>query len=211
MKTLIAEGAEAKIFRDGDLVIKERISKIYRLKELDDKIRKYRTRREISILEKASKLINVPKLNKDSSEKTFKVIMEFIDGKKLAEHLDLFNDGKRIQICKNIGKEIALMHNSNIVHGDLTTSNMLLKDDKVYLIDFGLSFIDEKVEHKAVDLHLLRQALESKHYKNYETSFKSVLDGYKENSNNYKDIIDRLDKVECRGRYKSKNKKVAFG
>ncbi|MBI2148373.1 Kae1-associated serine/threonine protein kinase [Candidatus Woesearchaeota archaeon] len=203
---LINQGAEAKIYLDKNIIIKERIPKTYRIKELDEKIRKQRTRREISMLEKASKIINVPKILMGSSEKEFKIFMEFIDGKKLSESLDLFDDKKRIEICNNIGKEVALMHSVNIIHGDLTTSNMILKDDKVFLIDFGLSFIDPKVEHKAVDLHLIRQALDSKHYKNYESSFKSVLDGYKKYSNESKEVLDRLNKVDIRGRYKQKNK-----
>lgn len=205
MKTLMAQGAEAKLFKEGNLVIKERISKSYRIKELDDKIRKYRTRREINILEKASKIIPVPNLDSNSSEKDFKVIMEYVNGKKLAEHLDLFEYKKRIEICQKIGKQVAILHNNNIIHGDLTTSNMILKNDEIYFIDFGLSFIDQKSEHKAVDLHLLKQALESKHYKHYESSFKAVLEGYKENSKNHKEILDRLDKVEGRGRYKTRN------
>ncbi len=209
MKTLISQGAEAKIFLDNNLVIKDRIPKNYRIKELDGKIRKYRTRREINILEKASKIIPVPKLNNNSTEKDFKVVMEFIDGIKLADKLDSFNDKKRNEICKIMGKQTALLHNNDIIHGDLTTSNMILKKDSVYFIDFGLSFIDQKEEHKAVDLHLLKQALESKHYKHSESSFEAVLEGYKEISKDYKQTLDRLDKVESRGRYKSKNK--SFG
>ncbi len=205
MKTLIAQGAEAKIFKEKNLISKERISKSYRIEELDKKIRKYRTRRETSILEKTSKLIPVPKVY-NSSEKEFKITMDFIDGKKLADCLDKFADTKRTEICKTMGKQVALLHNNNIIHGDLTTSNMILKDNEIYFIDFGLSFIDQKAEHKAVDLHLLKQALESKHYKHYESSFKALLDGYKNTSKNYEEIFDRLDKVEGRGRYKSKNK-----
>lgn len=202
MKTLISQGAEAKLYKENNLIIKERIPKSYRIKELDNKIRKYRTRREISILEKASKIILVPRLNKQSSEKDFKIFMDFIDGKRLSETLDNFNDRKRIKLCKTIGKQTALLHNNDIIHGDLTTSNMILKNDNLYFIDFGLSFIDQKAEHKAVDLHLLKQALESKHYKHFESSFKAVLEGYKEVSKNHKQILERLDKVECRGRYK---------
>ncbi len=205
MKHLIAEGAEAKIYKQDDIVIKERISKKYRIKELDEKIRKYRTRRENSILEKASKLIPVPEV-KFSSEKDFKIIMDFIDGKKLAENLDSFPIEKRIEVCKTIGKQLGVLHNNNIIHGDLTTSNMILKNNKLYFIDFGLSFIDPKFEHKAVDLHLLRQALESKHYKNYEVCFKAFLEGYKEFSKEFKEVLNQLEKVELRGRYKQKNR-----
>ena len=63
---------------------------------------------------------------------------------------------------------------------------MLLSNNKIYFIDFGLGFFDDKPEHKAVDLHLIKQALESKHYKNFEPSFKEVLLGYKENSKDFK-------------------------
>ena len=139
MKQLISQGAEAQIFLEGNLIIKERVPKTYRVKELDGKIRKLRTRIEISILERASKIIPVPNLDKRSSEKEFKVVMEFIDGKKLADYLDSFSDLKRTEVCRKIGENVGLLHNNNIIHGDLTTSNMILKDSEVYFIDFGLS------------------------------------------------------------------------
>lgn len=207
MKTLISQGAEAKIFKEDNLVIKERIPKKYRIKQIDEKIRKYRTRREINLLKRAFRLIPVPEVKKESSERKFQIIMDFINGKKLANYLDLFVDKKRTEICKIIGKQLATLHNNNIIHGDLTTSNMILKDRRIYFIDFGLGFIDHKEEHKAVDLHLLKQALESKHYKHYESSFNAVLNGYKKYCKNYKQILDRLTKVESRGRYKSKAKR----
>ncbi len=207
MKELISQGAEAKLFRDGNLIIKDRIPKNYRIKNLDEKIRKLRTRREINILEKVSKIISAPQVHKISSEKEFKIIMDYIEGKKLSECLDSFNDIERIKICMLIGKNIAMLHNNHIIHGDLTTSNMILKNEEIYFIDFGLSFIDQKIEHKAVDLHLLKQALESKHYKHFESSFEAVLNGYKKTSKEYEQVLDRLDKVEGRGRYKSKKKK----
>jgi Kae1-associated kinase Bud32 len=97
------------------------------------------------------------------------------------------------------------MHDKDIIHGDLTTSNMILKE-KVYFIDFGLGFNSTRIEDKAVDLHLLRQAFESKHYKHFEEFFKEVLEGYKL-SKNWKEVLNRLEKVEMRGRYKRKNAK----
>ncbi len=209
MKTLIAQGAEAKIYRiteggtNPGIILKERVPKEYRIKILDEKIRKQRTKREASILFKAEKIINVPHM---IHSEDYEILMEFIDGKKLAEHLDNFNEKERLEICGKIGKEVAILHNNNIIHGDLTTSNMLLKDDKVYFIDFGLSFIDENKEHKAVDLHLLRQAIESKHYKHFETSFREIIKSYGCNSDNSKEILKRFVVVEGRGRYKNKKK-----
>ena len=209
MRELIAQGAEAKIFKfnidNKNYISKERISKLYRIKELDEKIITSRNKREILILEKAEKIIDVPKiLNKTN----FTITMEFIDGKKIADCFNEFDDKERIKICKIIGKNIALLHNNNIIHGDLTTSNMIIKDNNVYFIDFGLSFIETKNEHKAVDLHLLKQAIQSKHYKNFESSLKTIIDEYLGNVNNPKEIMKRFEIVEGRGRYKNKKKEV---
>ena len=129
--------------------------------------------------------------------------MDFIDGELIKDVLDDKKD--KVEICEKIGKRIAEMHDKDIIHGDLTTSNMILKDDKIYFIDFGLGFVSAKVEDKAVDLHLLRQALESKHYRNYRECYDAVIEGYKQ-SKNYRDVMSRLDRVELRGRYKGKNK-----
>ena len=202
---IINRGAEAIIYREGEYLIKERVKKGYRLEALDNDIRKFRTRREARIMEKAAKIIPVPKII-SFSERDMKIKMKFIKGDKLSEKLDKYSEEKRIDICKLIGKQVAHLHNRDIIHGDLTTSNMILKRDKLYFIDFGLSFIDTKVEHKAVDLHLLRQALESKHHWYFESSFNSVLYGYKKSCREYKHIIERFYKVEERGRYKRKGK-----
>ena len=81
---------------------------------------------------------------------------------------------------------------------------MILKKDKLYFIDFGLSYIDSKIEHKAVDLHLIKQAIESKHYKHFEKSFKAIMDEYQKQADNSKEILERFNVVELRGRYKHK-------
>jgi TP53 regulating kinase-like protein len=194
---IIKQAAEAIIYRNNDIVIKERIKKGYRIKYIDDKLRKSRTRREAKLLEKVD---NAPKVF-SVNDKKMTIEMEFIDGKLIKDILDKAKN--RNELLKEIGQSIAKMHDDNIIHGDLTTSNMILKD-KVYFIDFGLGFVSHKIEDKAVDLHLLKQALESKHYLHFEESFKSVLEGYK-TSKNSKDVVERLKSVEKRGRYKRKN------
>src|SRR3989344_1940971 len=198
---IISQGAEAIIIKEKNNVLKKRIKKSYRIQEIDERLRKTRTRRETKILKRARDLIPVPKIL-DFCDKDMTIKMEFIDGLKLSEALDSLKN--KYEIAELIGKQIAILHNNNIIHGDLTTSNMLLKKDKLYFIDFGLSYIDEKTEHKAVDLHLIKQALESKHYLYFEDLFKSVLKGYRNNSNNYEAIMQRLLSVESRGRYKRK-------
>jgi len=156
--------------------------------------------------------------------------MPFIDGKKLSQYLNEFPLAKQKQILKQIGQDVAKLHNQDIIHGDLTTSNMILIerlpvhsrsqinnkiDNKpiesssinrtsspiIYFIDFGLGYISKKIEDKAVDIHLLRQALESKHFEHWEILFKEFEKGYS-TSKDYKEVIERLKKVEARGRYK---------
>lgn len=194
----IAQGAEATIYVDKNKVIKKRLKKDYRLKQLDESLRKFRTRREAKFIDKLP--IEGPKLIK-IDDKNMIIEMEFIKGNKVRDILD-----KNINLSKEIGQKLAVLHNNGMIHGDLTTSNMILneKDNKIYFIDFGLSFFSEKTEDKAVDLHLLRQALESKHYKVFEKAFKLVLQGYKEKSDDYNEIKNRFEKVEERGRNKIK-------
>lgn len=203
---IIARGAEAILIKKNKRLIKRRIKKSYRHKDLDFLLRKMRTRHESRIMEKASRFIDVPKI-KDVRD--FEIEMEFIKGKLLSECLDTLDLKKALEICKLIGKQIALMHNANIIHNDLTTSNMILKEEKnnivIYFIDFGLSFHSARIEDKAVDLHLLKEALKAKHFKRWQYYFKAILEGYKA-AENHKKIIERLKKVETRGRYKRKKK-----
>ena len=199
---IIFHGAEAIIILDKDKIIKRRVKKSYRLNELDEKIRKLRTRRETKLLEKASKLIPVPKII-EVNEKEKEIQMEFVKGKKLSDNLGNFPRVWQLKILRQIGENIAKIHNSNIIHGDLTTSNMIFNEEnnKVYFIDFGLGFGSHKIEDKAVDLHLLKQALEAKHFNNWEKLFDEVLKGYK-TSKDHKKVFERFKKVEKRGRYK---------
>ena len=199
---IVGRGAESILYLKKDRLVKDRISKGYRHKEIDLMKRKYPTRREAKLLTDASKFgVNVPKVF-DMDDNSMKVEMEFIKGDMLKDILD--DSKKRKEICKKVGEQISLLHDNNVIHGDLTTSNMLLFKNKVYFIDFGLGFYSDKGEDKAVDLHLLRQAFESKHYKHDKEFFKSVLNGYKK-SKNYSKVLERLEKVEKRGRYKRKS------
>jgi len=197
-ETIVAQGAEAVLIRKGDLMLKRRVVKGYRLKELDDKLRKTRTRKEAKLLEKAARLINVPKMIK-VNDKEMEIDMEFIEGKKLSENLDEMKNWK--EVCLEIGKSIAILHDAGIIHGDLTTSNMIWSEGKLYFIDFGLGYENGRTEDKAVDLHLIKQALEAKHFLHFKEFFEMVRKGY-EMSENYKETMSRFEKVEKRGRYK---------
>ncbi len=205
---IIARGAEAVLYVEDGKLVKERISKGYRIKELDNKLRKIRTKSEAKLLERA-KDANVPRVFQ-VSDKDMKISMEYIDGELVKNIIDELSDNNLRLLCMDIGKQIASLHSVSVAHGDLTTSNMILRGNEVYLIDLGLGFVSDRTEDRAVDLRLLRQALESKHYKIAKEAFEYILQGYSENYKNAKDVITRLkDKVEKRGRYKRKTKKLS--
>jgi len=201
MKKLIAQGAEAKIFSKENSVIKERFQKNYRLPEIDLVLRRSRTRREAKIFQKLKGLkIPCPELF-DVDDKEMIISMKFLDGPKLR---DVFHEDPEV-FCEQIGKYVGLMHANDIIHADLTTSNMILKDDKIHFIDFGLSFFSAKSEDKAVDLHLLDRALESRHFDFYPSCWNAVIKGYKLGNPDAKLVLDRLEQVQLRGRHKKKS------
>ncbi len=195
---LISQGAEAKIFLDKSTILKARIPKTYRHPQLDNQIRTRRTRSEAKILTKAHTLnINVPKV---LSTNKFDIQLEHIEGDKLSETLNSYPEKKQFETLQKLGEQTALLHKNNIIHGDLTTSNTILSNNKVFLIDFGLGFISTKIEDKAVDLHLIKQALEAKHFQNHKELFEQFTKGYRWTDS--KKILERLKIVEKRGRYK---------
>ena len=196
---LIAQGAESKLFLVENNVVKDRFRKKYRIKEIDDRLRKTRTKREAKVLDKLQKInFPVPKLISNNEKDTLEI--NYIKGKLLK---NLLNNNNCIKLSKEIGDKGAILHNNNIIHGDLTTSNMVFNKE-IYFIDFGLSFFSRKIEDKAVDLHLLKEALESKHSEMWETSYKAALESYAEKAVDSKDILKRVKVVEKRGRYKGK-------
>ena len=199
MKT-IAQGAEATITLDKN-ISKDRIPKTYRYPTLDTKIRTRRTKSEAKLLTKAAEFANIPKvINTDK----FNIQMQHIPGDRLSETLNTYPEKKQFKLLQQIGQQTAKLHENHIIHGDLTTSNTILssKNNKVYIIDFGLGFISQRIEDKAVDLHLIKQALEAKHFQNHKDLFKQFLKTYKQEYKESSQVLEQLKKVESRGRYK---------
>ena len=202
MKTMkqISSGAEASIFLDKGSIVKQRLQKSYRIPEIDETLRNQRTKKEAKIMNDLSKIIPVPKLL-SIDQKNHSLIMQNIEGTQLKQVLD-----NRPELAKLAGTNLALMHDNNMIHGDLTTSNMILahedRENRLYFIDFGLSFNSSRVEDKAVDIHLFKQALESKHFRVNDLAYKHFLKGY--TPKDREEILRRLETVESRGRYKEK-------
>jgi Kae1-associated kinase Bud32 len=202
-KQIISAGAEAIIIREKENIIKERISKSYRHPELDKQIIKKRTKSETKILKKAAEIIPVPIPEEQTKENI--IVMPEIKGDKLSQKLDTYSQKLQEEIMFQIGKSIAKLHKEDIIHGDLTTSNMIYvkEEEKVYFIDFGLGFLNGKYEDKGVDVHLLKQALEAKHFKHWQTLFKEFEIGYRSiDPKEAEKVFDKLKAIEKRGRYK---------
>ena len=200
----IAQGAEAILYKDNNKVIKERFSKEYRLPQIDEALRKFRTRREAKVLGKLEEMQFPSPSLLDFCDKRMSITMDFVPGEKLRDVLLKEDDFQ--QLAQEMGQRVGKLHAQNIVHGDLTTSNMIQhKDDKtVHLIDFGLSSFSDRDEDKAVDLFLFDRALESTHYHHYPEIFNKALEGYKKSNPEYASVLERLEIVQKRGRNKKR-------
>lgn len=206
---IIRKGAEADIYRTNNTVVKERAPKSYRIKELDLRLRKLRTRAEAKLLQRAAGIINAPKVLKQGE---FSIEMEFINGPRVKDILSAKNFKK---ICRDIAQSIAALHKAEIIHGDLTTSNMLFKGGKIYFIDFGLGFFSKMPEHMAVDLHTLFETFQSTHPEIADEATALVLSEYEErhrgnSGTRWNDdkkaggkdkVLERLERLKSRGRY----------
>jgi len=215
--TLISKGAEAYIYLCewyNRLVIKKtRVAKKYRIPELDIFIRKTRTRREAKLLS-AVKRIGVPApVVYDVLLHEFTIIMEYIEGILLR---DLLNLGKlklsdEINLLKKVGEYLGLMHKNDIIHGDLTTSNIIVSEDKfLSFIDFGLGEFSNSIEDKGTELRVFYTALTSTHYDKAEDYFEAFLKGYERTYDEAHLVIKRFSEISMRGRYVAERRRRKF-
>jgi len=204
LEKLVKMGAEANIYLDhwsgSEVIRKVRRPKPYWREELDKKIRRIRTIREAEFLTTVKKYgVLTPTIYFVDPFKG-EIIMEYINGVRVKDLLK--EDTQRgYSMLYEAGKNLACMHTHNIIHGDPTTSNFIVRGDKLYFIDFGLAFHSLRLEDKAVDLHLLKQVMKSAHPEFYETGYTKILKGYGSVFGQLKGILDNIKEIERRGRY----------
>ena len=182
-------GGEAIVRIYENVVEKERRPKRYRIRELDDVLRKKRTRTEVRLMNLARRHGVATPIVLDVRDYT--IVMERIDGIPVRE---IMNE----EICREIGRSLAKMHSANIVHGDVTPMNMIYMDEKIYFVDFGLAFVDTDVEPKGVDVHVFFEALKA-YFDEWKNLKKAFIEGYLETGN--RDVIKRAEEIAERGRY----------
>jgi N6-L-threonylcarbamoyladenine synthase/protein kinase Bud32 len=172
-------------------VVKRRMSKRYRNPGLDRRLIAERTRAEARLIA-AARQAGVPTpVIRDITADT--IVMERVRGEVL----------KYVAAPENIrlaGEAVGRLHGAGIVHGDLTTSNMIVRGDQCVLIDFGLASTSSEVESRGVDLHVFFQTLEST-TENFEELKGAFVEGYAGVFPGADEALAREHEVELRGRY----------
>jgi len=212
-QTLFKKGAEASLYfadwHGRKVIIKLRAPKGYRPEALDEQIRSYRTVHEPQLMHEAKAagvptpliyMVNVPEAS---------ITMEFVGGQQIKRLLNNVPQTKRQELCVRIGELIGKLHMQGLIHGDLTTSNMILSpEDKIFFVDFGLGEKNSELEAEGVDLHLMKRALQSTHYQFWEECFKNVVCGYSLvlGSEAAEKVYEKIKEIERRGRYVEERK-----
>jgi TP53 regulating kinase-like protein len=215
-RTLLKKGAEASLFladwHGRRVVIKTRLPKKYRPAKLDLEIRGYRTVHEPQLMHEAKKAgVPTPAIFLVDL-KNAAITMEFVEGKQVKQLLGSISKEERQELCVEIGKLIGRLHGHGVIHGDLTTSNMILNaEGKIFLVDFGLGEKNIELEAKGVDLHLMKRALQSTHYQFAEECFESVMKGYASvlGAEETGKVLVKIREIERRGRYVAERKEEA--
>lgn len=181
-------GAEAVVTKGRllgcDVVFKERIKKSYRIRELDERLRRERTRAEARLLHKAKVAgVDCPVV---LEVEEFRLTMSFIHGDR---------PGMDVREARKAGEMLAELHKADIIHGDFTPAN-LIKEKKLYVIDFGLGFFSSDIEDKAIDVYTMLKALD-------ELAGAAFIEGYKTRNPKHKTILKRVEQVKKRVRYAS--------
>lgn len=210
---LIKRGAEASLYladwHDRRVIMKKRLPKKYRPSKLDENIRTYRTIHEPQLMHEAKKAgVSTPTIFL-VDVKNSTIIMEFITGKQVKQVLTKASEKDRLLLCFQIGELIGRLHKNGIIHGDLTTSNMILDGGgKIFIVDFGLGEKMSELEARGVDLHLMKRALQSTHFRFAEECFDAVMKGYTKTmgNENAKEILEKIKEIERRGRYVAERK-----
>jgi TP53 regulating kinase-like protein len=194
----VKRGAEADIYlvewAGKKAISKVRTPKPYRHEELDAAIRKHRTIHEANFMS-AAKIAGVmtPFVHFVDPARA-EIIMEFVEGENVRNVL-------APDLCYEMGRCAAELHASNIIHGDLTTSNFII-NKKLVLLDFGLSYYSERMEDMATDIRLTKEVFTSAHI-SVKKVFPSFVEGYASITGKKRTdkILENVKEIEQRGRY----------
>lgn len=225
--TLLRQGAEARLlvgsFLGQSAIIKERFSKKYRHPILDEKLTKERLKAEARSLLRCKLIgIRTPTIYLTDIDNGLLVLEYLTDAVTCRDFIRQSWDMRESDdikqefsnLAKEIGKSVSILHKNNIIHGDLTTSNILVESRtplKLCFIDFGLGFTESSAEAKGVDLYVLERALISTH-PNSEWLFELMLSSYqsemKDRKKEIQEILRKFEEIRMRGRKRDRKSVV---
>jgi len=207
VENVIAQGAESIILKTERwnhlFVLKWRQSKPYLFKDIDSHLRKTRTSRECKMLSVARSLgVSTPAVYAVNLD-DYTILMDYIEGMQFKQLASSLSEQQLKQFCFEFGRSIGLLHMGDVVHGDPTTSNVIIDSkSKLWLVDFGLSEMNATVEMKGVDLHLIHRALETTHWDLQECMLKATIKGYSDTvGKEANESLSRMEEIRERGRY----------
>ncbi|MFW9786692.1 MAG: Kae1-associated kinase Bud32 [Candidatus Thorarchaeota archaeon] len=207
MKQVLALGAESVIYKveqwGSTYALKWRQGKSYLLQEIDAYLRKIRTSRECKMMTVSRTLgVPTPAIYSVNLEK-YTILMDFIPGTQLKQLAGQVSQSNLTAFSNNFGRLIAFLHEGNVVHGDPTTSNIIVDEkSRLWIVDFGLSEMNATVEMKGVDLHLIHRALETTHWDLQETMLDATIEGYVDVLGAAAEpVLSRMSEIRERGRY----------
>jgi len=199
---ILSSGAEAFIYLDeisGEKVIRKvRVKKRYRIEELDDRLRRARTRREVKLMVAARRAgVRVPFV---LDVKDYEIIMEYIPGERLDDHLRRSPE-KTERLAEELGILVGRLHLAGIAHNDLTVANVIIHEEELCILDFGLGEFSSSVEERAVDLLVLERSIRSS-IDDPDLFLEAFVRGYKAvMGDEAEHVLKRIDQVRKRGRY----------
>lgn len=201
---VIRRGAEAEIRRGTwlgrDVIVKSRVPKGYRHSELDRCLRTARTRNEARLIHEAREHGVPTPVIYDIDMVNGEITMEEVKGPRVKDELDRGDPAEVEALCREMGRLIALLHRAGIVHGDLTTSNMIMSEGGMWFIDFSLGSRCAMAEEMGVDIHLLKEAFQSAHSTLLD-KFPLILETYRLHFDRAEEVIRKMKDIEGRGRY----------
>ncbi|HIH76417.1 MAG TPA: Kae1-associated serine/threonine protein kinase [Methanomassiliicoccales archaeon] len=201
---VIRRGAEAEIRRDEfmgrQVLVKSRVPKAYRHPALDQSLRAHRTRVEARLLQEARSCGVPTPIVYDLDTVNAEIWMQEIVGPRAKDALLKASPEDVRAISQEIGRMVARLHSHGMTHGDLTTSNMILRDGRVFFIDLSLGSKAASLEEMGVDLHLLREAFQSAH-SDIMYAYDIIAETYAREYVGGKEVLAKVRDIEERGRY----------
>jgi len=201
-------GAEADLFLSTidqwKAVVKRRVKKNYRNDALDLQIRRERTLFEVGVIHDAKAAgVKVPSIIVVEPESnTF--VMTHVDGTVARDCLDEMRSKDATRLFNKLGSMVGLLHSAGIVHGDLTTSNVIVTPSgDPFIVDFGMSRRSTEPEDRGIDLHLLQRSINASHVKDSAPLIKALAKGYLESAGKtiHESSWAKAREISRRGRY----------